>query len=212
MAAEKKEIQITAPDLRTLQFQIVGTAPYVQNRFSAKAKEKMKAKLESGQTRKRGRADDANDFRALYERAMHKASDGKSEWYGIPAPAFRNACIDACRMVNFKMTYAKMSLFVEADGFDINDGTPLVRITKGEPEYTEMMVRQQMSAVVRPRPMWRDGWEADLRVTYDADQFTAEEVTNLLVRAGEQVGVGEGRPFSKASAGMGWGKFKIKGE
>jgi len=35
-------------------------------------------------------------------------------------------------------------------------------------------------------------------------------LTNLLARAGLQVGIGEGRPDSKNSAGMGWGLFQIE--
>jgi hypothetical protein len=49
-------------------------------------------------------------------------------------------------------------------------------------------------------------------VVYDADQFTLEDVSNLLARAGMQVGIGEGRPDSKMSAGMGWGTFRIAAE
>jgi hypothetical protein len=128
---------------------------------------------------------------------------------GIPASAFRAAMIDACRLVGFKMTEAKMSVFVQADGFDADDGTPLVRFSGGEPEMTQFTVRNATGvADVRVRPMWRR-WEAILRIQYDADQFKEADVLNLLLRAGLQVGVGEGRPFSKKSAGMGWGTFTI---
>jgi len=57
--------------------------------------------------------------------------------------------------------------------------------------------------------MWDEGWEAQVRVRYDADQFTLEDLANLLARVGVQVGLGEGRPDSKSSAGMGWGTFMI---
>jgi hypothetical protein len=48
-----------------------------------------------------------------------------------------------------------------------------------------------------------------VRVQYDADQFTATDAANLMTRVGAQVGIGEGRPDSKMSAGMGWGTFKL---
>jgi hypothetical protein len=115
--------------------------------------------------------------------------------------------ISACRTVGFKMTLAKLSVFVEADGFDKQDGTPLVKITKGEPKYCEHMVRIQQTVDVRARAMWNEGWEAELRIRFDADQFTLEDITNLLSRVGMQVGIGEGRPDSKSSSGMGWGTF-----
>jgi hypothetical protein len=52
-------------------------------------------------------------------------------------------------------------------------------------------------------------WSAEVRVQYDADQFSATDMANLMTRVGTQVGIGEGRPDSKMSAGMGWGTFKL---
>jgi hypothetical protein len=55
------------------------------------------------------------------------------------------------------MTLAKLSLFIEADGLDVIDGTPLVRIIAGEPERTDMHVRNATGVVdIRTRPMWRE--------------------------------------------------------
>ena len=47
---------------------------------------------------------------------------------------------------------------------------------------------------------------------YDADQFTAVDIANLMMRVGVQVGIGEGRPDSKTSTGMGWGTFEVINE
>ena len=122
--------------------------------------------------------------------------------------------IDACRLCGFQMTKAKMSVFVIADGFDPKDRTPMVRFTKGEPSKLESIVRLPKSGVpdIHARACWDPGWELLLRVRYDADQFTKVDVANLLMRVGMQVGVGEGRPFSKNSAGMGWGTFVLASE
>lgn len=77
-------------------------------------------------------------IQAAFLAAQHRAPDG---WCGIPSPAFRNALISACRTVGFQMTRAKLGFFVLQDGFDVDDATPLTRITKGEPEYFELPVR-----------------------------------------------------------------------
>lgn len=62
------------------------------------------------------------------------------------------------------MTIAKMTVFCQADGYDAVDHTPLVRITKGEPEYAEHPVRPETGGMdIRPRPMWAPGWEAVVR-------------------------------------------------
>lgn len=198
-------VRISPPQIQTIECKIEGTAPYVQARFSAKAMQAMRAKMVEGSTAKKGKTRAARDFDDDYKQAQHISTEG---WIGIPAGAFRQAIISACRLVNFKMTLAKLSVFVLADGFDAIDGTPLVRI-HGTPEKLEMAVRNATGvADIRVRPMWRE-WSANVRIQFDGEQFTTADVANLMARVGMQVGVGEGRPDSRDSAGLGWGTFKL---
>jgi len=202
----KVEIGITPPLIQRIDLQIVGTSPLVINRFPAKAQQAMMEKMAAGSTAKKGKTREAKDFDAVFEGARHRSSEG---WDGIHAGAFRNGLISACRLVGFKMTLAKLSLFIEADGLDVIDGTPLVRIIAGEPERTDMHVRNATGVVdIRTRPMWRE-WAVNLRIRFDSEQFTASDVANLVARVGAQVGVGEGRADSKSSAGIGWGHFEV---
>ena len=102
-----------------------------------------------------------------------------------------------------------MSLFVLADGTDATDGQPLVRLVAKDPEKTAMPVRNSTGVTdILVRPMWRE-WKLNVVIRFDADQFTFTDVANLISRAGEQCGLGEGRPFSKNSNGLGYGTFKI---
>jgi len=205
--ADVHEVVIQPPDLRVAAFTIIGTAPYVQEKFSQGSREKMAAKMTAGSQARKGTKREPRDFDADYEAAKHKLDGGGC---GVPAPAFRNAMIDACRLTGFHMTQAKMSVFCLPDGFDADDATPLVKITKGKPEKFVVATRNATGvADLRARPKWAPGWEAEVRLQFDADQFSLEDVANLLARAGMQVGVGAGRPFSKKSAGMGWGTFKV---
>lgn len=208
MAAAKQTQQTVAIKPANIQqavFRIKGTAPYVQARFSGKAMQAMMSKMAAGSTATKSRAKPARDFDDDYRQAMHVSAEG---WCGIPAGAFRQAMISACRLVGFKMTLAKLSVFVHADGFDKIDGIPLIRL-EGEPERIDMAVRNATGvADIRVRPMWRE-WSAEVRVKYDADQFTLEDVSNLMQRVGLQVGIGEGRPDSRESAGLGWGTFEL---
>ncbi|MCP3672526.1 MAG: hypothetical protein GY814_19255 [Gammaproteobacteria bacterium] len=106
------------------------------------------------------------------------------------------------------MTKATLSVYVVADTVDNEDGSPLVHI-KGEPELHEAAVRlANGSTSIAIRPMFKK-WSAVVRVRWDGDQFTSSDVINLMMRAGLQVGVGEGRPDSKKSHGMGWGTFEV---
>lgn len=205
--AKAKEVLISAPNFQVAEFLIRGDAPYVQNKFSNKVLADMKAKQEAGSTAKKGAKREAKDFNALYLAAMHEAEEG---WRGIPATAFRNALISACRVVGFAMTRAKLSLFCIADGFDKNDRTPLVKFTKGKPHQHDQYVRNASGvADIRSQAMWESGWEMLVKIRFDADQFTIDDVAALMMRAGQQVGVGCGRPDSTDSAGLGFGTFTI---
>lgn len=205
--ATTQTVQISAPKIERLRVKCVGISPLVQEKFSQKAKFMMMQKHEAGSQAAKGKKREKRDFDDDFRGAMHIAKEG---WIGINAAAFRNAMISACRTVNFKMTLAKLSIFIEHDGLEVLDGTPLVKITKGEPERFEAAVRNATGvADIRVRPMWRE-WELVLNIRYDADQFSAVDVANLLARAGEQVGIGAGRPDSKSSAGLGFGRFRIE--
>lgn len=213
MAAKKKTgpeevVSVSPPKMHILHQRIVGTAPYCQARFAEKARNEMRAKHEAGSTANKGKKKDARDFDADYLGALHQGPKGER---GIPAAAFRAAAVSACRTVNFKMTLAKLGLFVEADFHDPRDGTPLVKI-EGDPRPLTLPVRNTTGvADLRSRPIW-DHWSATVRMRYDADMFKLEDVVNLLARIGAQVGIGEGRADSKKSAGMGWGHFRLDGQ
>jgi hypothetical protein len=202
-----KEVEITAPNMQQAEFQLIGIAPYVQLQFSEKAINAMKENMRAGSLAKKGKKREPRDFDEDYRQACHISTDG---WHGVPASAFRNALISACRLVGFQMTKAKLGIFVEADGIDAVDGTPLVKI-EGTPEHVEHHIRNANGGTdIRVRAMWRE-WSIVLRVRFDADMFSLKDVANLLNRVGAQVGIGEGRPDSKQSAGMGWGMFTITG-
>jgi len=203
---ESTGVQITAPNMKVAQFKLVGTAPYMQARFTEKAITKIKATQEAGSQSRGKKIREARNFKADYEGAKHISDDG---WVGVPAGAFRTAMIDVMRLVGFKMTLGKLSVFVQADGFDRIDGTPLVKIN-GKDEMHIGGVRNATGVLdLRARPMWRK-WSIDLRVEWDDDQFSLKDVTNLLHRVGKQCGIGEGRPNSRASTGIGFGTFEVK--
>lgn len=195
---------ITEPNFEVGQFKIRGTAPYVQHKFSKKAKETM-LDTQKKKAGAKGKNKEPRKVEKEYKEASHIGEDGR---YGIPCPAFRSAMIDACRAAGAVMTLAKMSVFCLPDTIDKEDGTPLVHIS-GEPEPHVGPVRLARGVTsIAVRPMWKR-WTANVKLQWDGDQFSIIDVVNLLMRAGIQVGIGEGRPFSKASHGCGWGTFEL---
>lgn len=203
MSTKEENIVISAPKFGITEFLIEGTAPLVVERFSKKAE--LMAKMAEGKSAGSKKIRDARDYEKEAEEARYRAPEG---WEGMNAAAFRGAMISACRLVGFKMTLAKLSTFIEADGFDKNDGVPLVRVYGDSHTYTAHTRNATGVVDVRSRPMYRK-WAAKLRIRYDTDQFKAADVLNLVSRSGMQVGIGAGRPDSKASAGCGFGLFQV---
>lgn len=208
MVTSKKEVQISAPNIKTAIFEINGIAPLVIHRFSTKTKNEMKRKMEIGKAASSRKNREPKDTDELYQEARYISSEG---WDGFHAGAIRAALISACRLVGFRMTLAKLSVFVVPDGWDEQEPQiPLVRIY-GEPTKQEDMARVETGQpYVTVRAAYH-GWKSKVQIRFDADQFTIDDVYNLLYRVGLQVGIGEGRPDSKKSAGMGWGLFEVKG-
>ncbi|MET0666894.1 MAG: hypothetical protein ABWZ01_00090 [Methyloceanibacter sp.] len=205
---EVVSVVVTRPNMVTTRFKIVGTSPYMHARLSAKTRDELLKKFTHDEQRSASKkARKARNLKADYEGAIHRSKEG---WPGIPASAFRTGMISACRLVGFKMTFAKLSVFVPAQGFDKEDGLPLIRI-HGAHESNIMAVRNTTGVIdLRVRPLWEPGWWAELDVRFDADQFKEEDVFNLLLRVGEQVGIGEGRADSRNSAGIGFGSFTVE--
>ena len=205
---EKAEkITIAVPNMRVATFTLRGNAPYVSNKFSYEARNQMRDNQAKGQQAKKGSKREPKDFHACYLQSMHRGASGE---YGVPASCFRQAMVSACRIVGFKMTLAKLALFIEHDDVDADEESPIVLFSKGKPEQFETATRNETGvADIRARGKWATGWEINLRVRFDADMFREADIRNLLSRVGMQVGIGAGRPDSKTSCGQGWGTFEV---
>lgn len=207
-AATAETLAVTPPNFGLVDLNIEGTSLLVMNRFPSKARDQMIAKhVEGGNAGKNRKKQDARDFEAEAYDASHRFAGDKG--YGIPAGAFRNALVRAATFAGLKMTALKGAVFIEADGH-ADDGVGLVKIeSKTKPEMRIDMVKQQTTTTPRARMAFKPGWRCKVRIQFDRDQLSPQDVVNLLSRAGVQVGILEGRPFSSMSAGQGWGTFKV---
>lgn len=205
-----QSVQIAPPNIKTACFTIAGTAPLVIHRFSQKAKNMMLETMKAGSTARGKKKREPLDEELTFNASRYIAKEG---WDGFNVASVRCALISACRLVGFKMTLAKLSVFVEEDGRDKDEPQfGLIRILNCKPVMQQDIARVETGqAYVTIRAAYHD-WKAKIRIRFDADQFTVADVSNLLSRVGAQVGIGEGRPDSKNSCGMGWGTFVIENE
>ena len=204
--ASKKMVEIRPPNYQIAEFVIRGTEYYVSNAFSQEAFNVMRAKQAAGAGQPKP-PKTAKDFGRAYLGSMHRSSEG---WYGLPAAAIQAALVRASKYAGHVMKDAKCCILALRDGFD--ESNPLIGIIRitGEPEKNEMPARNDNgSCDIRSRGVWAPGWQARIRIRYDADYFSLESVAGLLHRAGMSIGIGAGRPDSKESTGQGWGLFEI---
>ena len=200
-------VTISAPKIQTATFKINGIAPLVIHRFSKKTQEEMLQKMLTGKAASSKKNREPKDLEDSYNEARYISPEG---WDGFHAGALRAALISACRLVGFKMTLAKLSIFVIQDGWDSKEPQiPLVKII-GNPQMQQDIARVETGQpYVTIRAAYHN-WSANVKIRWDADQFTQDDIFNLLYRVGMQVGLCEGRPDSKKSAGMGWGLFEVE--
>lgn len=208
MASKAKasmKIEITPPNFQSVTLRIEGNAPLMTHKFSEKMRKQMEAKQTA--TDATGKKREPKDYAAEFEAAKYISTSG---WEGLPAGAIRAAMIAACRNVEgLSMTSAKGVFFIKADGREVTDGTPLVRIHGKSAHDTRPVRLESGVADMRNRPRY-DDWHCEITIEFDADQLSAKDVANLLARAGLQVGLCELRPQGKKSFGGDFGTFQVK--
>lgn len=205
---QKEEVLNIAPLRQAiLTVPLIGETPLKILRFSRKKQNDMMQTQLAGSQAKTKKVREPKNVERDYEDAKYRGRTGKEEWLGMNASAIRIGCIETCRVAGYTMTKAKMSLFSVHDGIDIVDNsTPLVRIY-GEPEMCIDPVRNTSGvADLRVRCMWRE-WKIVARIRFDESQFAPSDVLNLLIRMGQQNGLGEGRANGRDGNGTGNGVF-----
>jgi hypothetical protein len=201
-------IEIAPPTLNVAQF-TVRCPIIVVHRMSSKLKQQQRQKREEGSAASNKRTREPRHAEDLFNEARYVSPEGWDEFH---AGGLRAALVSACRLCGFKMVMAKLSLFVMADGWDATEPqVPLIRIY-GEPTLQEDLARTQTGDPYVPVRAAYHNCILKPRIRYDARQFSLTSITNLLATAGLQVGIGEGRPDSPKSCGMGWGLFELMNE
>jgi hypothetical protein len=206
----KKEVLNIAPLKQAiLTVPLIGETPLKILRFSKKKQDEIMNTQKAGTQAKTKKKREPKDFERDYEEAKYIGVTSGERWIGMNASGLRIGCIETCRVAGFVMTRAKMSVFCLADGVDtIDNSTPLVRVY-GEPEMVVDPVRNDNGSVdLRARVCFQE-WRINARIRFDEDQFSPSDILNLLIRVGQQNGLGEGRMNSKNGCGTGNGVFLV---
>lgn len=203
MKKDEVAISIPRPDFAIVEIPLVSDARLVVHKWSEKAKKQMLDKQMGRAQKKKAAKNPTED----YEGSLYRFA-GEPSRYGFPATAFKNTAVAACRYTEgLTMVMARGLVHVLPDGVS-EDGVELVEISGDGPHMREDLVRVGMgTADLRYRGEWRT-WNAMVRVKFNSNVISAEQVFNLYSLAGYHVGIGEGRPGAPKTS-MDWGLFHI---
>lgn len=184
----QSEQEITLPKLniQTIEIGLVGDSALICHAWSSKAKKGMLDK----QMKKAKIAKEAKDPEQDFKESLYHLPGGK---HGFPAVAFKSAAVDACSHVEgVTKVEARGAFHIVGDMIEI----------EGKPTMREDMVRIGMGvADIRFRGEFKQ-WGCTLRVRFNANVLSAEQIVNLFNTAGFAIGVGEWRPQKDGSFGM----------
>lgn len=195
---------ITIPKINVQQMEVAlsGDSPLISHAWSAKAKKQMLDKqMKNAKTAKAAKDPWLEFCDSLYwltERPEKPTEqDIIAAQFGFPCVAFKGAAVGACRFSDgIKMTEARGAFHVIGE---------FATIVSDPPSMREDMVRIGMGiADIRFRGEFRE-WKTSLRVSYNADSLSPEQIVNLFNIAGFGVGVGEWRPEKDGS----YGRFHV---
>ena len=185
-------------------FHLRGTSPLVTHNFDAKSRAEMletqflQAFYWIGDSAPPEPEEIVDDIPQYDEKKV--AACIKKAKFGIPIAGFKNAMVSACRNTALTMKEMMQQIFVSGAEY------PEWALIKGAPAMDSRICRlPNKTPVERFRPMWM-AWETDIRVEWDKNKMTGDQVANLLAIAGYYVGVCEGRPEKSA---LGWGRWEL---
>lgn len=206
MAVPKKEmtgINIPRQEVGLMEVLIVGDAPLIVHKWSAKAKKEMLDK----QMKKAKPAKAAKDPTQDFKDSIYYLPDGSC---GFPSVAFKASAVTAVTSVaGLTKVEARQAFHILGEDVDVPGAFPgsisrdnLVKIEGGEPRMREDMVRVGMgTADLRYRAeFWP--WSSRVLVRYSKDVLSEEQILNIINRAGFGVGVGEWRPEKDGNKGL----------
>ena len=225
MATTKKAVaetfQIPAPNQKLMKVKITGTSPLIFHKWSQKAIRMILDK----QMKKAAKGREVRDPEAEYKESFY--SDPEGSIY-VPARNVKQAIVGSARFINgVPMTILRGSVFVRGETqevipvlqkgkkiklsskvtmYDESSETHLPEIVGYDSKNPTIQMRQDMvtvgmgSADIRFRGQI-EAWELEFFIEYDADILSAEQVLNLLQRAGFSQGLGEWRPEKNGDNG-----------
>jgi hypothetical protein len=209
-------LEIPEVEEDTTEVCLIGTGPLLANHFPGKALE-MIVRKQVGETVAKDHRDIDAEFNARIVRCGRE--------YGFNVLTFKNAIIDAVRNLKksgsgLTKALLQSNIYIHSDGihedkFEVagrvfSVRTPVIRLITDPPTMRADYVRLAgigSPADVRFRPEYPVGWRVKLKISYNGQALTQDQLYNLCKFAGRG-GVGDWRPERGGWAGT----FRLAGK
>jgi len=187
----EKVLTIPQDQTEIIEFNVKGVTPLIVHKFSEKIIKQLEEKKSGAGKKGRENCDPERE----YLDALHICEDGTP---GFPASGFKLSMVRASKNLGHKMTDVRTSFVILADDL-VNQYVYI----NGEHEMrTDWVKVGNGGADIRYRPMFKK-WSAELKIKFNPNYISAEQLATLLKEAGAFVGIGEWRPSSNKSGSYG---------
>jgi hypothetical protein len=188
-------VEITRPkrEIITVHLKSVPGSTLICHRKSEQSMQQIKDK----QLKKAIQAKEAKNVQQLFEDSLYRVNGV----YGFPAPAFKAAMVQAANLAGMEMTFLR-----RAGVYVLGEIIPFYK--NSPPKMREDF------PVIKGVTHWRirsefESWGINLKIQYNANVISKEQIIGLLDLAGFHIGIGDWRPFSPKSGTGNHGMWEV---
>ena len=187
-----ERVVIQKPQRAWMRVTVEGDTSLISHAFSHAIEEQVFASKEGVRGKKQSLP--PRDPQAAFKNSIYYGPGGQPSF---PASAFKRASVDACSFLdNATQVRMRGSFYVLGDYIVIERSKPKIRkdITR--------IGRMKNIPDLRWRAEFAAGWQMTFDIMYAADVISAEDIVNVIDRAGFHVGIGDWRPQRNGNHGM----------
>lgn len=215
-------IRLPALNIGTVDIRLESISPLIVLRFSEKAQNQMLDK----QTGEATAGKEPKNPLELFKQAAYRDDKG----FLFPAVCFKAACVSCANDIEEKQTEMRRAFFVRGDvgGEFVRIMAPPITspVTEWDSTYKQDLEWEHAHGCsMRMDPVRNASgvadlrfraffpvWSIQLRIDFNKNMLTLEQLLMLFTAAGFGNGVGEWRPGAKQSKTGTYGRWKIAGE
>lgn len=190
----KKEIRLAEIRVAEITVPIVGKTPLLMDRFPPKTRDAILAK-QTGVSKTATKTP-----RKIEEETREAVHMTRSKKVGFPAEGFKRGMMECTSYVGDKFFSKKLIMGIQI--VNTEDGLVPIKWKKQD------VLEHNIGHTTKFSPRFHD-WTCELKIRYDANNLSPQDILTLLNYAGFYVGVGAWRPKGKDGGSGNFGMYAV---